>query len=83
MNISKVDSNTKINCKIAASSLITGGCISAINMVANQVTPKDVFQYKNLSAGKKNIIKYSGLGGIAIAALLALYSKVNLNKNSK
>lgn len=83
MNISKVDSNIKTNCKIAAGSLITGGCISALSMVVGNVEPKDVFQYKNLSAAKKNVVKYSGLGGLAIAAILALYSKINMDKSSK
>lgn len=82
MSISKVDSQTRTNCKIIASSLIMGSCMGAINMLANQVTPKDVFQYKNLSVAKKNIVKYSGLGGLAMAVLLALYSKMVLNKKS-
>lgn len=84
MNVSKIDSDKKLNCKIAASSLLTGGCIGAISMTLGNVKPKDIFQYGNLSKQQKNVAKISGIGALLITVLTALNLKtMNNNKKDK
>lgn len=82
MAISKIDSNTKTNCKIGTVSLATGALVGAASMVVGRVTPKDVFQYKNLSKQQQKVAKVSGISAILIAVLTALNLKM-INKNNQ
>lgn len=77
----RINSNIKTNCRIATGSILTGGCIGMMSMLTGNVTPKDVFIYKNLSNQQKNVVKVSGFGALLVTILTALNFKVLNNKN--
>lgn len=79
MAISKINHRVKNECKIVGTSLMCGACLGLINMASNKVSPKDVFQYKNLTNQQKHITKCSAIGALAVAALLWLGVKINTN----
>lgn len=73
MEIQKVSPNTKENVKIVVRSAAVGTCLGLVNAVVSGVkaTPKDIFQYKELPASQKKIIKASAINGLSFAILIA------------
>ena len=81
MTINRIDANTKQNLKIAGVSALGATTLTAVNMLANNITPKDIFQYKNLKAVQKQTFKTSVIGGIFCGVLMAIASKYFTNSN--
>lgn len=83
MNVQKINPNTKNSAKRIAGYGACGVGLAAINALGSGIKPKDIFQYKDLSKAQKNIIKTSALGGVIVAALLAIQGKMAANKTAQ